>query len=341
MRKKIAVTLAVMMLFLGGCNREIKITTGLSRDEIFKISGEIRPLAEMTLVLVNEKNKYEEYLGKEIWDRTFDDISLENEIKDKVKNQVIELSAIHLMAEKDGIKLNDSEKETLQQAADAYFSGLSDEEKETLNVTEENVYHLYEEMYLTDKYYEAKTGGGEKEISDEDARVIQVMYIYFKTGDRDIHGTVTPYEESVLKEIQSRAESVLARVNQGGDFQSLAAAESDDSEYKCTFGRGTMDENFEKAAFSLADGENSDLVQTEGGYYIIKCVDDYLERETEENKQAMKEKYKSEAFKEIYQPFLEKQNVEFNNKVWDKISVSEYESCTDGSLYEVYYSYFK
>ena len=62
MKKRIAVTLIIIICILSGCNKDIKITTGLSKDEIFKISGKSEELAEIMLMLVNEKNKYENNL---------------------------------------------------------------------------------------------------------------------------------------------------------------------------------------------------------------------------------------------------------------------------------------
>lgn len=341
MRKIIAVALIILMLLSSGCSKDIKLTTGLSKDEIFKISGQTEKLPEILLVLVNEKNQYEENLGTDIWSRTFGDASLEEEIKSKVKNQMVELSVIYQMALDEGMKLSSSEEETLSLAAAEYFSALRDAEKEAIGVTEETVYHLYEKMYLTEKFYELKTEEEGREISDEDARVIDVLYIYFQTADRDIYGNAVKYEEDRIARIQSEAQSVLDRINQGEDFQSLAVSESDDTEYESIFGRGTMEEHFETAAFGLTDGETSGLVETEDGYYIIKCVNDYLEKETEENKQNLQEKYKADKFREVYEPFLEKQTLEFHNKVWDKISISEYSDCTTGNIYDVYNSYFE
>lgn len=86
MKRKQVMILFMTALLLTGCGKDIKLTTGLAKNEIFKIQGETEELAEVTLVLVNEKNSYENSLGQDIWNRTFDGISLENEIKEKVKN---------------------------------------------------------------------------------------------------------------------------------------------------------------------------------------------------------------------------------------------------------------
>lgn len=293
MKRKQVMILFMTALLLTGCGKDIKLTTGLAKNEIFKIQGETEELAEVTLVLVNEKNSYENSLGQDIWNRTFDGISLENEIKEKVKKQLIELFVIHQMAKKDGMTLSDGDKEQIGQAADTYFAEIPDEERQKLGITRDIVYHFYEKLYLTDLYYEKKTKDEGKEISDEDARVIKVMYIYFKTGEKDIYGNVSPYEESKVAAIKDKALDILDKVNQGGDFQSLAAEYSDSSQYQSVFGRGTMQESFEEAAFSLTSGQSSGLVEAEDGYYIIKCVNDYLEKETEENKESMRKKHKA------------------------------------------------
>ena len=165
MKKRIVICIIIICI-LSGCSKDIKITTGLSKNEIFKISGESEELAEIMLVLINEKNKYEAHLGKDIWTRAFEDTSLEVQIKDKVKNQMIELCAISLMAENEDIRLNDSETDILEQAAAQYFESLNDTEKELLDVTQEDVFHLYEKMYLTDKYFDSVTRE-DREISED------------------------------------------------------------------------------------------------------------------------------------------------------------------------------
>jgi len=76
-----------------------------------------------------------------------------------------------------------------------------------------------------------------------------------------------------------KAEDVLRRARAGEDFARLARLYSDDPPTRDhggeigLFGRGTMLEPFERASFALRPGEISDLVKTEVGYHIIKCID--------------------------------------------------------------------
>ncbi len=79
---------------------------------------------------------------------------------------------------------------------------------------------------------------------------------------------------------RSRAEEVLAALQQGGDFAVLAQQYSDDL-FSAEQGGdlefiepGTMDAEFEQAAFALTNiGDTTDIVQTSFGFHIIKLTD--------------------------------------------------------------------
>ncbi len=81
--------------------------------------------------------------------------------------------------------------------------------------------------------------------------------------------------QHILVDQKFEAEDILNKLNQGEEFEKLAADFS-----KCPsgqtggnlgeFGKGMMVAPFEKAAFNLEVGSVSDLVQTQFGYHIIK-----------------------------------------------------------------------
>ena len=79
-----------------------------------------------------------------------------------------------------------------------------------------------------------------------------------------------------LDEARAKAVSLRAKLVAGADFAALARAESDDPGSRDKGGdvgavlRGATGANFEAAAFSLAVGKLSDVVQTEQGFHILR-----------------------------------------------------------------------
>jgi peptidyl-prolyl cis-trans isomerase D len=78
--------------------------------------------------------------------------------------------------------------------------------------------------------------------------------------------------------VRQRAEAVLAQVKAGGDFAELAKQYSEDSSKDQggdlgSFSRGKMVKPFEDAAFGLAPGGISDIVESPFGFHIIKVED--------------------------------------------------------------------
>ena len=97
---------------------------------------------------------------------------------------------------------------------------------------------------------------------------VHAQHILLKTGGKDA-AAVRKQAESVLKEAKAA----------GADFQALARKYSEDDASKGSggdlgfFGRGTMVKPFEDAAFSMAPGQISDLVQTDYGFHVIKMLE--------------------------------------------------------------------
>jgi len=82
----------------------------------------------------------------------------------------------------------------------------------------------------------------------------------------------------ILVEKLSLAQEIKTKISKGESFANLAKHHSLDSSKKRGgdlgfFVRGTMVQEFEKAAFALEKGQVSDIVKTQFGYHIIKRLD--------------------------------------------------------------------
>ncbi len=92
----------------------------------------------------------------------------------------------------------------------------------------------------------------------------------FKTGEqiRASH---------ILVKSETAAQDILAQLKKGGNFEELARKNSADASAAKGgdlgwFARGAMVSEFEKTAFSLKEGEVSNVVKTPYGFHIIKVT---------------------------------------------------------------------
>jgi peptidyl-prolyl cis-trans isomerase D len=99
---------------------------------------------------------------------------------------------------------------------------------------------------------------------------VHVQHILFKTVGKT---------DAEVEEIRKTAEDVLKQARKGAKFDELAKKYSEDPGSKDKGGdlswirQGQTVPEFEKAAFSLAPGQISDLVKTQYGFHIIKVLE--------------------------------------------------------------------
>ncbi|HOK65349.1 MAG TPA: peptidylprolyl isomerase [Anaerohalosphaeraceae bacterium] len=116
---------------------------------------------------------------------------------------------------------------------------------------------------------EAKTYYDEHQQEFAQPELVTASHILLRTQGKT---------EEEKAQIRQKMEGILQRARAGEDFAALAKEFSEDPGSKdrggeYTFPRGQMVKPFEDAAFSLQNGQISDIVETQYGYHIIKRTD--------------------------------------------------------------------
>lgn len=345
---KLSVLLLAVIFSTTGCkinlkehgNTKIVLTTGFDKDEIFRIDKTSCKLPEAMVYLTNSKNQYEQALGSQIWKTSYEGETLEENVKELVLARIARIKAMNLLAEKYGISLSEEETGRAALAAAQYYESLSDKERELLDVDEKLLCTMYEEYALAGKVYDYLIADINPEISDDEARIITVQHILIKTYSLNEAGEHVPYSDEAKREAYRKAREALRKIQDGEDFTGLIAEYSEDSNSSYSFGKGTMDAAFEDAAFNLGTDEISDIVETEHGYHIIKCISTFDRDETDRNKVRIVEQRRKEVFNEEYSGFVEGLARSLNEKLWETVGFIDDAEVTTSSFFEVFQEVF-
>lgn len=220
------------------------VTVPKTDDYVAKINGEKITQSELNKELVSQ-------YGTDV-------------LSTLITNKVIELEAVkkkitvsdkEIQAELDDLQNSYGGKEAFEAALESNAMTLQD--------AKDNI-----KTYLTTtKLIEPTIDITEKELKT-----------YFKENKDTFSQEEQVQASHILVEDKDTAQEVEKKIKKGEDFAELASEYSTDTASASNggnldyFGKGVMDEGFEKAAFSMKIDEISDPIKTDYGYHIIKVT---------------------------------------------------------------------
>ena len=297
--------------FLTGCQGGIPMISRVKEIEGY-------PINQAMIVAATEKNRYEDAYTSQLWQVTLDEegTTVQTFFLEQVEQFLRELKTVSLLAEEQGVQLNGQEQSLVSQLSEEYFGGLTAEDIAYMGVSEEDVEALYSDYCLANKAVTELTKDTDLEVSDSEAKVIDLQQI--EVWD------------------QGTADSVLAMVQEeGADFARIAGEYSVNPEIDRQLARGEEDAAFEEAAFALQTGEISGVIQAGDAFYIVKCTNDYNEEATRERKGELELLKKERAFRTVYDEFAKDHAVSFGEDFWDGVDFSG-GGCTTTNFFELY-----
>lgn len=321
---KIMICMLIFMI-LTGCSKsgktEIRIVTPLSDSELFKIGDEVCSVSEAMILVTAQKKVVEDVYGQDIWSVKSDGLTFEENVKSSLKDFLARMKCMTLMAADNEITLSAEEKEQIQSCTDTYFSQLTDEEKASLNVSKEEVKDMFTSYFYYNRLMEVFTSDMETEISDNDARIARIECIYVKKTGED----------------QSKQmSSILKKAKEAQSFADVAKKYDEGGKISMNVSRNQLPAAVDQVVFSMEDDEISDVLETENGYYIIHCVEDYDREATVKHKAELIEELKEEKFKAEYDSFVENLTAQFNDKAWEAISLKDSVALSEADFFKIY-----
>lgn len=287
---------------------------------LFQINDRTCDVQQARLYLCNYRNLYGSAYGIDLWEYDYGTDSLEQYVKDITIQELSRVVCMDMLAEQMQVSLTEDELALAKKAGAEYYASLNSAELAFMEVKESDVVRAYEEYALAKKLYLFLTEGIDEEVSDDEARVIRVQQIY--VTDADI------------------ARMVQQKLDNGDDFAAVASTYNKADEIETVVARDDLPQEVENIAFNLENGAVSDMVETDSGYYFIKCLNKLEEQLTEDNKDNIRQKRRIELFDNEYQNFVDESTFIMNNTLWEDVSLEDTDDIKTDSFFEVYARYF-
>lgn len=288
---------------------------------VFQINDRTCDMKRAKLYLCNYRNLYGSAYGIDLWEYDYGTDSLEEYVKDITIQELSRIICMDLLAEQMEMSLTEEEKNLAGQAAAAYYATLTEAEISFMDVKESDVAASYEEYALARKLYLSLTEGIDEEVSDDEARVIRVQQIYVTSAET--------------------ANAVQEKLDNGDDFAAVAGTYNRASEIETVVARDDLPQEVENVAFNLDNGEVSDMVETDDGFYFIKCLNKLEEQLTEDNKENIRQKRRMALFDNEYQDFVDTSVFVMNDSLWEEISLQDTQEIVTDSFFAVFEEYFE
>lgn len=321
-RTVIAAITAGMLLF-SGCkvgNKDIVVSGTLNSKQVFRIGDTTCGVKEAKVYLVNYQNIYGTAYGLDLWEHDFGEESLEDYVKDITLEELVQVVCMNQLARAQEMELSEEEKASMAEAAKEYYATLTEDERDYMGVSESDICEYYEHYALAQKLYSSLTSEVNEEVSDDEARVMEVMQIFVS-------------DEAKASEVEQKLEA-------GEDFASVANNYNELSSIQMYISRDSVPDEVEEAAFALDNNEVSGKIKAENGYYFIRCLNKYHVEYTEANKENIVEKREEAAFDDVYDAFVSSLDSNINSTLWDELNLDTESEIKTDSFFTIFEKYF-
>lgn len=306
--------LCICALMLCGCSKDA-VVEGKNQQGY--------SLSEIMIIAMAEKNRYEEVCTDQIWgvEISEEGSNFASYLTEQIKSFMDEMKIMCLLAAEKNVTLSPEESAAMANASEEYYGKLTKNDIAQMGVTKEDVVRVFEDYCLANKLVEELTKDVNLEVSDSEAKVIEVLQA--KVDSREAADSLLLAASQEKADFTRCAESVGATVTTR------------------QLGRAEESKRFEDAAFSLLMDEMSEVIEDGEAFYVLKCLDDYDEEATKIRKETIFKERKRKAFEEIYVDFKEGINLTYTGEPWENLKLTGEAFAKEADFFEIYGAYEK
>lgn len=302
-----------------------------NEDTVITVGEESVPLGVANFYARLQQAQYETYFAsmmgtgpEEFWAQdSGDGKTYEESMKENMLESLENLYLIRQHAEEYDVALTDEETTAIEDAAEQFEADNADDEKEAVSGYQEYVKEYLELITLQQKMQEPMQADADTEVSDEEAAMKGMQYVFFSFTTTDESGNSVDLSENEIATVRTTAQLFTDNLKESENKDMEAAAQEAGVEVQtATFNAESTspDADLIAAADALTNvGDITDAIETDAGIYVAKLTT-LLDREaTDSNKETIVSERQQEAYNALLDQWREDTKITVNDKLWEKI----------------------
>ncbi len=192
-------------------------------------------------------------------------------MRDTLLDQLEEYYLVETNAEELGVSLTDEDESKIADTVQAFLAANDSKTLDAMTADEATVTHVLELITLQQRVHEYFGTTIDTEVDPEEANQKKISYVLNSTENTtDDAGNTVVLSEAEKEQKKADMEALLAEAKESGDL-SAAAENYSLSVVPATYGKDdeTLNADVYAAAEQLSDGEYSDVIESDNGYYVV------------------------------------------------------------------------
>lgn len=263
-------------------------------------------------------------VGAEMWaSEVGEGMTYEDSVKESIMESIQNLYLIRQHAEECGVKLTEEDQEAIEKAVAIFEEDNALEDKELISGDEAYVKEFLELMTIQKKMEVPMQDGYDANVSDEEAAQKKMSYVYFSFNTTDEEGNKVEMTDDEKAELKTKAENfVTALKNDPAMTMDALSVEYEVEVSTVTFDSELTAPNADLIAAAdafTAEGEVTDVIEAENGYYVGQLTSLFDEEATVTEKASIIEERKNTQYTELLESWKKEANIIVNDEVWEKV----------------------
>lgn len=318
-----------LLVCLSACGKGNKWIFSLNGEELYDKDITVFGLIYAKEYNIENTDKLKEtYEGNETYEEYY---------KSQLEEEIISTVLLYGKAKENNCKLTKEAEKEVSQNVEELIEAYGKEWIETKDITQSDIEKIYEMKLLGNSYIESLTGEEDEEVQKENTRYIKVYQVTFpvvlldKNGmmQSDQDGTVQKQPEAEIAVKRSEAEAFAQKAKSGEDMEELVKDYDDTvTGAEKILKYEDLDLEYKKAVDKISEGESSDVITSEYGYYVIKLIDaddtEYEESISAYETTKISQDKQDGVLKELYETYIGDDKDYKNNKKWEEITITSF-----------------